>query len=214
MKFLEIINKCLVELNYKEVNAFAELTKNEHKKIMNILNVLNSEICQYAKWNFLVRKEILPLPAGSAEVENTVKGKISQLIIDSQNFDYHDNPGEILTGKRKGQNLYSCYDDKIIFSKTFDEDKNIEVIYYTYNNAVDSTGMEKSMLVAETDESLIPMPFLEPILVYGTCMRLKGNPQHIRFNYWVSMYKDALANMVSRCAIDAGFTPSVRLNRS
>nr|DAH88791.1 MAG TPA: hypothetical protein [Caudoviricetes sp.] len=32
MNYLEIINKCLVELNYKQVNSFSELTKNEHKK--------------------------------------------------------------------------------------------------------------------------------------------------------------------------------------
>lgn len=213
MKFLEIINKCLVELNYKPVNAFAELTKNEHKKIMNILNVLNSEVCQYAKWNFLIRKATLPLPAGCAEVDNTINGRVSQLLIDSVNFAYCDNAGEILNGRHKGKNLYSCYADKIILSKTFDEPKNIEVIYYTQNNAVDSTGMEKECLELDDDETLIPMPFLEPILVYGACMRLKGNPQHIRFNYWVSMYKDALANMVSRCSIDADFAPSVKLNR-
>ena len=68
-------------------------------------------------------------------------------------------------------------------------------------------------MVKDTDESLIPMPFLEPILVYGACMRLKGNPQHIRFNYWVTMYKDALANMVSKCSLDANFSPCVKLSR-
>lgn len=213
MKFLDVINKCLVELNYKPVNVFAELTKNEHKKIMNILNVLNSEICQYAKWNFLIRKAVIPLPAGSAEVNNTINGRISQLLVESGNFEYCDNAGEILNGRCKGKKLYSCYADKIILSKTFDEPKNIEVIYYTQNNAIDSAGMEKGNFELEDDETLIPMPFAEPILVYGACMRLKGNPQHIRFNYWVSMYRDALSNMVSRCSIDAGFGPSVRLNR-
>ena len=32
MNYLELINKCLVELNYKQVNTFSELTKNEHNK--------------------------------------------------------------------------------------------------------------------------------------------------------------------------------------
>ena len=49
-----------------------------------------------------------------------------------------------------------------------------------FNNSIDDTGMEKMEMVKDTDESLLPMPFLEPILVYGACMRLKGNPQHIR----------------------------------
>jgi hypothetical protein len=33
MNFLELINKCLLELNYKQVSSFAELVKNDHKKI-------------------------------------------------------------------------------------------------------------------------------------------------------------------------------------
>lgn len=213
MNFLEIINKCLVELNYKQVNSFAELTKNEHKKIMNILNVLNAEVCQYAKWNFLLRKSALVLPAGIKEIENTIKGRISQMLIDTCEFKPHENTADILNGKLKGKNLYSAYDGKIVFSKTFDENKTIDVIYYTLNNTLDAAGMEKTTLDEETDQSLIPMPFAEPVLVFGTCMRLKGNPQHIRFNYWVSMYKEALANMVSRCSIDAGFSPSVKLLR-
>ncbi len=214
MNFLDIINKCLVELNYKQVNSFAELTKNEHKKIMSILNVLNAEICQYAKWNFLVRKAVLTLPAHTAEIENSINGRISQVLIDSQNFEFHQDAGEILAGKCKGKNLFTTYDSKLLFSKTFDVDKEIEIIYYTYDHVIDDTGMEKDIWEHVSDESLIPKPFCEPILVYGTCMRLKGNQQHVRFNYWVTMYKEALANMVSRCSLDAGFAPVVRLKRS
>ncbi len=214
MRFLEIINKCLVELNYKQVNSFAELTKNEHKKIMNILNVLNAEVCLYAKWNFLIRKAVIKLAAGENEVENTVQGRISQLSVDGCMFRYHENAGEILTGAFKGQNVYSLYNNRFVFAKTFEEPKVIDVIYYTLNCVKDITGMEKAVLSEESDVSLIPMPFVEPILVYGTCMRLKGNQQHLRFNYWVTMYRDALANMVSRCSLDAGFAPVVRLKRS
>lgn len=214
MNFLEIINKCLVELNYKPVNAFAELTKNEHKKIMNILNVLNAEVCQYTKWNFLLRKVSLVLPAGMNEIDNSVNGRISQLLVDTLEFKYCEQASDILNGKFKGKDFYSSYNGKIIFSKTFDEDKPIDIIYYTFDTVIDTAGMEKDIFADETDCSLIPMPFVEPVLVYGACMRLKGNPQHIRFNYWVSMYKEALANMVSRCSIDAGFSPSVKLYRN
>lgn len=62
MNYLELINKCLVELNYKQVNAFSELTKNDHKKLKNIINVLNSEICGFGRWAFLLRKTELSLP--------------------------------------------------------------------------------------------------------------------------------------------------------
>ena len=62
MNYLELINKCLVELNYKQVNAFSELTKNDHKKLKNIINVINTEICNSDRWNFLQRKVVLTLP--------------------------------------------------------------------------------------------------------------------------------------------------------
>lgn len=52
-----------------------------------------------------------------------------------------------------------------------------------------------------TDCSLIPMPFVEQLLVYGTCLRLKANPQYIKFTYWLSMYKEALLNLKSKSNI-------------
>ena len=134
-------------------------------------------------------------------------------MVDDINFSFTDDAGGILCGKYKGQNLYSSFENKIIFSKVFDENKDVQIIYYSYNNVVDLSNVEKDVLEYESDESLIPAPFQEPILVFGTCMRLKGNPQHIRFNYWLSMYKEALANMVSKCSLDMGFAPVVRLHR-
>ena len=44
MNYLQLINKCLLELNYKQVNSFSELIKNDHKRIMSILNVINKEV--------------------------------------------------------------------------------------------------------------------------------------------------------------------------
>ena len=122
--------------------------------------------------------------------------------------------GLILAGKYDGKNVYSFKNNKIIFAKTFPETKTVKVIYYTYNNVKASGGSEKVKFSLATDETLLPDPFAEPILVYGTCMRLKGNPQHIRFNYWLSMYKDALANMVSKYSLDAGFGACVKLHRN
>ena len=213
MTLLTLINKCLVELNYKPVNTFSELTKNEHKKIINIINLLNAEICLYSRWNFLVRKSTLELPTGMREVKNSINGRISQLIIDDIPFQYTDNVSEIFANISSGENLYSVFEGKLIFSKQFDSPQNIEVIYYTFNNTVSSSGKEKDVLELADDCSLIPMPFQEAVLVYGACMRLKGNPQHIRFSYWLSMYREALANLMSHCSLDAMFEPKVVLKR-
>ena len=212
MNYLELINKCLVELNYEQINAFSELTKNDHKKLKNIINVLNTEVCGYEKWDFLLRKIVLTLPAKTAEAENTIDGRIASVISDGEKFDYHENFETFFTDSQP-QNTYSLFNDKILFP-IFDKDKNIEIIYYTKNCAKDTQGNEKFSLEEGDDVSLIPDPFAEPILVYGACMRLKGNPGHVRFSYWYSMYKDALANLRSRISPSLDEKPSVKLHRT
>ena len=211
MNYLELINKCLVELNYKQVNEFSELIKNEHKKLKNIINVLNSEICGMDKWNFLQRKTTLTIPANAGEVENTINGRIEAVIIDGQKYEYYQNYEEFFTNSQPS-GTYCFYDDKILF-QIFNTDKNVEVLYYTKNCAKNVSGQEKLMLENDDDCSLIPEPFSEPLLVYGACMRLKGNPQHVRFSYWLSMYKDALANLRSRISATADEVPTVNMKR-
>ena len=211
MNYLELVNKCLVELNYKQVNAFSELTKNDHKKLKNIINVLNAEICNSDRWNFLQRKTVLTLPKNTCELENTIDGRIEALIVDGVKFDYYDDFEKFFVNTQP-QNTYSLYNDKILLP-LFNKEKNIEVLYYTKNCAKSSDNKEKFTLEYVDDTSLIPAPFVEPLLVYGACMRLKGNPQHVRFSYWMSMYKDALANMRSRISQTIDETPSVKMYR-
>uniref|UniRef100_UPI004026B1F6 hypothetical protein n=1 Tax=Candidatus Scatousia sp. TaxID=3085663 RepID=UPI004026B1F6 len=76
MNYFELINKCLVELNYKQVFTFSELTKNEHLKLKNIINILNTEICNSEKWNFLLRKTEFKIPKNTSEIQNPIKGKV------------------------------------------------------------------------------------------------------------------------------------------
>lgn len=211
MNFLELINKCLVELNYKQVTDFSELTKNEHKKLINILNVLNSEVCSSDRWSFLQRKKSFVLPRNTGEVENTINGKIETLYIDGVKYDYCEDFEKFFQNSQPS-NTYSFYDDKILLP-VFNQDKNVDILYYTSNYAKDGENNEKAVLENYNDISVIPALFAEPILVYGACMRLKGNPQHIRFNYWLSMYKDALANMRSRISRSADYAPEVKIHR-
>ena len=191
MNYLELINKCLVELNYKQVGAFSELMKNDHKKLKNILNVLSAEICSSDKWDFLLREEVITLPAQTTKIP-APNGRIEKIYADGAQIELKTFGGEIILPEDASE---------------------IRVIYYTKNCAVDVDGEEKSQLEDAEDETLIPMPFAEPLLVYGACMRLKGNPQHVRFNYWFNMYKDALANLRSRSNVDVNSAPSVKLFR-
>lgn len=211
MDYLELINKCLVELNYKQVSAFSELIKNDHKKIKNILNILNTEVCSSERWGFLQRKTQILLPKNTGEIENSVDGRIETVIIDGQRYDYYEDFEKFFTDSQP-QNTYSLFNDKILFP-IFSKDKTVEILYYTKNCAKNSQNVEKAFLENSEDVSLIPEKFVEPVLVYGTCMRLKGSPQHVRFSYWLSMYKEALANMRSRISASMDAVPSVKMFR-
>jgi len=208
MNYFELVNKCLVELNYKQVNAFSELIKNDHEKIKNIINLINNEVCGYDNWNFKLRKTEVKLPADTTEIDNPVDGRIASIVIDGHVYKYFEKPEEFITGNAP-YGTYSAFAGKLLLPE-FDRAKQINIVYYTANTAVDADGNEKKELDKETDSSLIPSVFAEPIIVYGTCMRLKANPQHVKFNYWLSMYKSALANLRSKISIDSTSTPYVK----
>lgn len=211
MNYLEIINKCLMELNYKKVRTFDELIKNDHTKIKNILNIINSEICTFDNWNFLLRKKILKLPKGATEILNTVNGKINTLSIDGQKYVYtQDFEAFVLNKASKG--VYSVLNDMLLLPK-FNEDKKLDIIYYTNDFVKSADGSEKMRLEKEDDISQIPDPFAEPLLVYGTCMRMKANPSYSKFSYWLGMYKDNIANMRSKLCTDIQQSPSITLER-
>lgn len=212
MNYLELINKCLLELNYKQVNAFSELIKNDHKRIMNILNIINKEICNVEGWNFLLRRTRLELPANTTEIENTVQGRILYLFIDGKRYDFSNDIEPFMANNPKS-GTYSSFADKLLFPK-FDKDKTLDIIYFTKNCVVDTDNIEKQSFEQSTDESLIPMPFVEQLLVYGTCMRLKANPQYFRFPYWMSMYKEALTNLKSKTSASVLNAPNINMFRS
>ena len=211
MKFLELINKCLLELNYKTVNSLSELVKNDHKRILNILNIINKEVCQSGKWDFLLRRAKFILPPNTTEIDNNVNGRILYLFIDGKRYRFSENIEKFMEGSQNG-GYYSSFHDKLLFPK-FDKEKVIDVIYYSNNCVQEENGNEKTDFEDIKDCSLIPMPFVEQILVYGTCLRLKGNPQHFKFSYWMSMYKEALANLKSKTSVSVDNAPKVRLFR-
>ncbi len=211
MNFLELINKCLLELNYRQISSLTELVKNDHKRIVAILNVINKEICNTESWNFLLRRTQLTLPAKTSEINNTVSGRILYLLIDGQKFKYVEDIEPFLTSKAKSGTFSVCA-DKLLLPK-FDTEKTIDIVYYTKNCVSDIEGSEKEDFKNETDVSLIPMPFAEQLLVYGTCLRLKANPQYIKFTYWMSMYKEALLNLKSKSSAYALTSPVIRLFR-
>lgn len=211
MNYFDLINKCLIELNYKKCNEFTDFVKNDHAKIKNILNIINAEVCGFDNWNFLLRKLQLNVPKNIGEIVNTVPGRIHSLFIDNTKYEYFSDFEKFLLNKQPS-NVYTAFNDKILLP-LFDQDKNLEIIYYTNNFAQNIDGHDIPLMQTGSDVSLIPAPFVEPILVYGTCMRLKGNAEYSKFSYWYGMYKDSLANMRAKIGTSALETPEIKIRR-
>lgn len=211
MNYFELINKCLVELNYRTCSEFSDLVKNDHEKIKNILNVINAEVCGFDNWNFLLRKVQIDLPKNTGEIINTIPGRIHSLYIDEIKYEYYSDFEKFLLNKQPS-NTYTVFNDKILLP-IFTENKTVEIVYYTNNFAQDLKGVDISSMTAAGDVPVIPYPFVEPILVYGTCMRLKGNAEYSKFSYWYGMYKDSLANMRSKIGINAHEIPQIKMQR-
>lgn len=209
--YFEFINKCLVELNYKKVQAFKELNKNDHEKIKDILNIINSEICSFDNWGFLLRKTEVFIPKHTGEIPNPVRGRIQSLMIDGIKYDYYSDFEKYLQNKAPS-NTYSAFGDRLLLP-LFRKDVAGEIIYYTYDFAQDEDGFGKSRMEEAGDMSVVPEQFIEPLLVYGTCMRIKANPSHNKFGYWMSMYKQALANLRSKVGTDANEIATIRIAR-
>ena len=186
MKYLDLINKCLIELNYKKVKSFDELIKNDHLKIKNILNIVNAEVCTFDDWNFLLKQETLDLPAKTGELKNTINGRIKTLSIDNSKYEYTNDFEAFLFSSEKDR-TYSVLGD-MLYLPVFDEDKKIKIIYSSNDFAKSKEGLTKSQMEFADDESLVPDVFVEPLLVYGTCMRMKANLEYPKFNYWLAMY--------------------------
>lgn len=211
MNYFELINKCLIELNYKQCSSFSDLVKNDHEKIKNILNIINAEVCGFDNWNFLLRKFQIDLPKNTGEIINTISGRIHSLYIDNIKYEFYNNFEKFLL-KKQPSNSFTVFNDKFLLP-LFDQNKTIDVIYYTNNFAQDVDGQDILSMTAGDDVSVIPIPFVEPILVYGTCMRLKGNTEYSKFSYWYGMYKDSLASLRAKIGANALEAPEIKIVR-
>ena len=83
-------------------------------------------MCGSEKWNFLIRKKEITLPATTAEIQNTIEGRIEAIIADGVKFEYYQDFERFFVNSQP-QNTYSLFNDKILFP-IFNSDKTLEII--------------------------------------------------------------------------------------
>ncbi len=196
MEYFDLINSCLVELNFRKQLFFSNLTKLDHLKIKNLLNRVNAEICSSENWWFRESKTTMTINANTIEHSNPVNGKITGIIIDNLEYFYDYDFEKFYKNTYSGQ-TYSFFNDKILFPK-LSENKTATIFYLTNNFAKNAAGELKSSMVLEDDTSIIPESFQESILVYGVCTRFKAMPTNPKYQHWLSEYTNALRNLRSQ----------------
>lgn len=198
MKYFDLINRCLTEMNYREANSWNALTLNDHKRLKEVIRRLNSQICVSDDWPFLQRHAIFKILKRQSFVHNPISGKLDVLMIDDAEYTYSPDYKRFLKNNPLSGH-FSTYHNHILLPQ-FNKEVECRIFYNTDYSARDASFEEKKYLENQDDESLIPEPFQEPLLVYGACMRLKSNTEHNKFKFWYSMYTDALATLRSKCS--------------
>ena len=210
MNYFEIINKTLVELNYAPVAAFEDLTKMEHKRLMNIINRLNKEICDM-NTNFYFRQLMKKISLYPDRVEYTLDicGKISKVVGNRGEYNFDPDYSKFYT-QNIPEKAYSFYGQKHIFSPS---DDKICIFYSTDDFVVSKNGEYKADFVVESDKSIIPENFVERLLVNGAAYNFKQNSSHPKYAHWKQEYEKAVSELLfaakkvsgSDIVIDGGY---------
>jgi len=198
MTYFDLFNKVMLELNYRPVSVFENIFKSEHLKILDNLNLVNSEVLQAFDWNFLIRKKHVCLENGEISVENAVDGRPVKVMEGSRQLKYSPYY-EKFYAQNPPCASYSVFGDDLLFKKS-QKKRNFTVYYCTNKIVKGKAGEEKEQFTDKDDTSIMPMPYAEQILVYGTCLRTKANPNFPKFAFWNLMFKEALLKLRATCS--------------
>ena len=209
MNFFQLINLCLLEVNYKTENYFENLTKPDHIKFKNFLNRVNSEICLSDNWNFRRMKADFPINANQKEYEITFNGKIAKIFDDKTELEFNPDYTLIYLDKTNSSG-YSVFNDKLLISAP--KNTTLTVYYYKDDCAASHEGVSKPYMEFQEDVSILPNEFVEPLLVYGACLRFKSATSHPKYSFWTAEFLKAYRNLRSNALMTEAYKPSLRLS--
>jgi len=201
MNYFEIINKILLELNYSQVSNFSDLVTTEHKRLMDILNRLNKDICNLNdKFPFRQTMHRLALSADKVEYAIRFSGKVTKIIGNSIIYEFEPDYTKFYSSNIP-INSYSIYGEKFLFPKTND---TLKIFYSTNNFVQDKNETLKADFEAETDKSIIPDNFVEKLFINGVAYNFKQNTSHPKYMHWKQEYDKAVSALLASCNKNVG----------
>jgi len=207
MTFLEIINKALIELNFKPITSLSS-TKIDQVKLRNAINRVNKSIVLSNDFWFRQNKTTLVVD-DSIEFANPATGKILFIKDNAIHYRYELDYTKIYDGTSAGL-VYSFFGDKILFPSS-DPSVTVDIYYLTDSPAVNASGVEISEMTTITDVSIIPDKYQETVLVNGACMQFKAMVTHPKYQHWKTEYIKAIAELRAECLNDSEERPSISI---
>ncbi len=208
--YFDIFKRVLNELNYREIESFENIDRSEHKRILNLINSTNNEILSSYIFDFQIKSHKMTLKANETKLLTGFNGRIISVYEGNNQYKYV-HPALISPSSKNKTNFYSSVGDLIITTAS-NTDRELDILYVSNCYALDSSGSEKAKMELETDTSILPLPYLEPLLVYGTLLKAKANPSFVKYGYWRSCYYSALVNLRSQGSKSTEDYPKINID--
>jgi len=207
--YFEIFNRVLNELNRREIKSFEEIEKEEDKRILNHINATNAEVLSSYVWNFQIEKTSVELQKDCATIMNNFEGKIICVCEGNKKYKYV-HPALINSLSQKRADVYSNI-GPLLLTNPIKQIRKLDIYYVSSQYALNSSNQRIPKMSAKDDTSTIPMPHVEPILVYGTLIRVKANPNFAKFSFWRAMYYNSINILRSAGNLSCEDYPHIKL---
>ena len=204
--YFDLCNDVLEELYYEKADTFEELdTTAEGRRVKKMLNQALSYICnnENEAWSFRNKSTQLVLIPNKKEYDRPY-GYIEYMKYSDMNLVINYVEGHrYLPDTSKGLPIeYYISNDKINFYPVPSETENnkiIEIEYYTDGFAEDCCGLDKPLMTEACDVPIIPQRHID-VLIWKVCADWRANDNDGVFQHYQSKFKKAYKALKMDCA--------------
>ncbi|MDD3593018.1 MAG: hypothetical protein PHX18_00150 [Candidatus Gastranaerophilales bacterium] len=202
MNLLEIMNKTLVELNYKEITDFdIDIKKPDNKRLLDVINRLNKDICILSD-DFYFRQKVkeIELTNDRFEYSPNISGHISKIIAGTQEYKFESDYSLFYKNTAPAYS-FGSFGTKLLIAPT---NAVAKVFYITDLFVEDATGELKSDFKEADDKSIIPENFVEKLFINGAAFNFKQNTTHPKYNHWKMNFDSSVGKLTGNAKLFAG----------